>query len=157
MRVPVEKQHVLWLIFALPLILTGCGTTDMSDLKAYVGEVKSRRASRIAPLPDPGVVERFIYRPEGLRNPFVPSEALDRVKDTGKVDNGIQPEIHPPEELERFSLDSLRLVGTLEQNNTIWALIRAGDKSIHRVSKGNYLGKNNGKITSISEDKVELT
>jgi len=158
MRASENKRRTSWyLTLVLPFFLGACGTSDMTDLRTYVDEVKSRRAGRIAPLPDPDAVERFIYRPEGLRNPFVATESVAATeKLPGRV-NGPKPAPHPAEELERFTLDSLKLVGTLEQNNTIWALIRAGDKSIHRVSKGNYMGRNNGKITRISEDRVELT
>lgn len=48
------------------------------------------------------------------------------------------------------------MVGTLEQNDETWALIKTKDGTIHRVSPGNYMGQNDGKITRISEDKIEL-
>jgi type IV pilus assembly protein PilP len=49
------------------------------------------------------------------------------------------------------------MVGTLEQAEVMWALIRAKDKTIYRVKAGNYMGKNHGQITQITESKIELT
>ncbi len=61
------------------------------------------------------------------------------------------------EELEGFSLDALRMVGTLEQLETTWALIQTQDKTIYRVKAGNYVGRNHGQITRISESGIDLT
>jgi type IV pilus assembly protein PilP len=38
----------------------------------------------------------------------------------------------------------------------MWALVRAPDGVIHRVQSGNYMGRNHGKITSISESQMQL-
>ena len=61
------------------------------------------------------------------------------------------------EELENYSLDSLRMVGTLMQVDTMWALVKTKDKTIYRVKAGNYMGRNDGRITRITENKIELT
>ena len=61
------------------------------------------------------------------------------------------------EELESYSLDTLRMVGTLEQEGTIWGLVQTKDGTIHRVKTGNYMGLNYGRIVRISEDKIELS
>jgi type IV pilus assembly protein PilP len=71
---------------------------------------------------------------------------------------GIAPDrLRRREELENYSLDSLKMVGTLEQNETRWALVVAPDGILHRVRVGNYLGKNNGQITLISPEIIQLT
>jgi type IV pilus assembly protein PilP len=72
------------------------------------------------------------------------------------ADNGIRPDSNRRREaLESFDIGELQFVGTLEQEN-IWALVRAPDGVIHRVQAGNYMGRNHGKITSISETKLTL-
>jgi len=48
------------------------------------------------------------------------------------------------------------MVGTLEQSATMWALIKDGEGSIHRVKTGNYMGKNYGKILAITEHQVDI-
>ncbi len=71
--------------------------------------------------------------------------------------SGIRPDVNRPREaLEEYPLDSLRMVGTLEQGGQMWALVRAEDGTIHRVQPGNYVGQNYGRITRITESKIEL-
>jgi Tfp pilus assembly protein PilP len=60
------------------------------------------------------------------------------------------------EELEEFELDSLRMVGTMEDTTDHWGIIVDTDGIVHRVSVGNYMGMNIGKIVNIFEDRIEL-
>ncbi|MCP3871277.1 MAG: pilus assembly protein PilP [Gammaproteobacteria bacterium] len=137
--------------------LAGCVDDDMSDLKRFVEEVKARKQGHIEPLPEIKQIESFFYKPMDRRNPFQKVDQGEEVAE--KVEpSGIAPDPNRRrEELENYSLDSLRMVGTLEQIDTTWALIKTKDKTIYRVKAGNYMGKNYGKITRISEDKIELT
>jgi hypothetical protein len=60
------------------------------------------------------------------------------------------------EPLEEFPLDSLRLVGTLSLRGQQFALIKDPTAVVHRVTLGNYLGQNYGKITTIAESEIAL-
>ncbi len=60
------------------------------------------------------------------------------------------------EPLEKFPLESLKMVGSLEQEEESYALIKAPDNSLHRVKTGGYLGQNFGLISDISESEVNL-
>lgn len=139
-------------------LLTGCGNEDFSDLSRYIFDVKARPKGPIEPLPEIKVVEPFIFKPEGLRDPFKPLEQTEQVEgpDVG-TGSGIRPDTsRRKEELEAFSLDSLRMVGTVVMKSNLWGLIKASDGTIHRVQVGNHVGKNYGKIIRIVEDKIEL-
>ena len=69
----------------------------------------------------------------------------------------IRPDVNRPNEpLEEFPLDALRMVGTITMQQRAFALIRAPDAVVHRVSVGDHLGQNYGKITGISETEVVL-
>ncbi|WP_078121742.1 pilus assembly protein PilP [Thiosocius teredinicola] len=140
----------------VPLLLAGCVNTDKSDLQTYIDDVKSRQASGIEPIPEIKQVVGFVYAAKNRRDPFTPQE--DETAATESVlDTGIRPDPNRrKEELESYSLDSLRMVGTLEQEQATWGLVKTSDGTIHRVATGNYLGLNDGKITRISEDKIEL-
>ncbi len=140
----------------VPLLLAGCVNTDKSDLQTYIDDVKSRPASGIEPIPEIKQVVGFVYAAKNRRDPFTPQE--DETAATESVlDTGIRPDPNRrKEELESYSLDSLRMVGTLEQEQATWGLVKTSDGTIHRVATGNYLGLNDGKITRISEDKIEL-
>lgn len=138
--------------------LQGCSPNDYSDLTTYIAEVKARPKGTIPPLPGIKVIEPFIFKPEGLRDPFSPIEPETTAENIGPGGaGGIKPDlIRQKEELELFSLDTLRMVGTLAMKNDLWGLVRANDGTIHRVRVGNYMGKNFGKIIRITEDRIEL-
>ena len=63
---------------------------------------------------------------------------------------------HNPEELENFELDSLRMVGTLQNPGSLWGIVLDGDGTVHRVTTGSYMGRNYGKVTRIAEDRIEV-
>lgn len=147
-------RHLVTLIAVL--LLAGCMQQDMSDLENYVAEVKSRPAGGISPPPDPAEVETFLYVPAGRRDPFEPQVDPEQEVET-VVDNGLSPDFNRrKEELELYPLDSLRMVGTLEQEGDTWGLVQTKDGTIHRVSRGNYMGQNHGQIVDIAEDQISL-
>ncbi len=138
--------------------LSGCAENDVSDLTQYIAEVKARPKGAIEPLPEIKVIEPFIFKPDGLRNPFRPMEKIMDNDILNMADgNGIRPDnTRRKEELESYPLDSLRMVGTLTINNGLWALVKASDGTIHRVQVGHHMGTNYGKIIRIREDRIEL-
>lgn len=138
------------------LLLSACADRSMHDLKSYVDEVKSRKAGHIEPLPEIKPIETFAYVSEGRRSPF---ESQVQSEDAvGQNVGGLSPDFNRrKEELESYPLDSLRMVGLLEQLGVTWALIQTQERTIHRVKAGNYLGTNHGQITQVNETEVELT
>jgi type IV pilus assembly protein PilP len=146
------------LAFVISVLLTGCGDDGFSDLQQYIKDVKARPKSTIEPLPEVKPVEPFVFKPEGLRDPFKAISETAEAEDTGAaVGDGIKPDTsRRKEELEAFSLDSLRMVGTVVMKANLWGLVKASDKTIYRVQVGNYMGKNYGKIIRILTDKIEL-
>jgi len=51
---------------------------------------------------------------------------------------------------------SLVMVGTLERGGRTWALVRDELDNITRVTSGNYLGRNHGRIVGITEAQIDL-
>ena len=128
---------------------------DMDDLDRYINEVKARPGGRIEPLPEITPYEVFAYVAdvEGLRSPFVP----DTPQAAGPAAGGRRPDPERPAEfLEGFPLDTLRMVGTLDINDTVYGLVQTSDGLIHRVIPGNYMGQNDGRITDISDSEISL-
>jgi type IV pilus assembly protein PilP len=147
------------LVCVLAVVMTGCGQDNFDDLERYIAEVKARPKGTIEPLPEIKAIEPFLFDPEGLRDPF---KLLDKVTESEDFEigtgTGIRPDItRRKEELEFYPLDSLRMVGTVKMDNTLWALIKAADGTIHRVKEGNHMGLNYGKIIRIQEDRIDLT
>jgi len=144
-------------LLLLSMMLAGCMNQDMSDLQQYVQKVKARKEGYIEPLPEIKQVETFSYEAADRRDPFRPVQNEPEVA-RERVDDGIAPDPNRrKEELEAYSLDSLRMVGTLEQAGVMWGLISTKDKTIYRVKVGNYMGQNHGQITRIDETGIELT
>jgi len=143
----------------LILGLTACSDdTTFHDLDQYVVDVAARQRPKINPLPEFTPYETYLYQSSGLRNPFIAPELSDVQSNTGGDNSGIAP--NPDrlrEAMELFPLDSLRMVGTLEQDDVMWALIMAPDDAINRLRLGNYMGQNHGRIIGISEYEIELT
>jgi type IV pilus assembly protein PilP len=147
---PVRRQLAAAAV-ALAVLTAGC-SNDMSDLMTYVDQVKTRPGGRIEPLPQIKPYETHAYSAEDLRSPFQPD--LPQQRSSG---GGPQPDdTRNKEYLEQFPLDSLRMVGTVEQNSQTFGLVRTVDGLVHRVLPGNYLGQNDGRIVSISPSEIAV-
>ena len=154
------RLFLQWLcILTASWLLLACASESTTDLELYVEEVKGQQKTSIEPLPEFEPYESFIYQAADLRDPFTePTFSQPRAATMQASGNGITPDFErPTEPLEEFTLDSLRMVGTLEQYDDTWALINDTDGTIHRVQPGNFAGQNHGKISRITEYKVELT
>ncbi len=141
------------------LVLLSACDKKQDDLSRYIAEVKARPATPIPPIPAVRTYTPYEY--EGLtgRDPFRQSttEGSDEEPVEGPA-TGPRPDLQRTREyLERFELDTLKMVGTFSKELSEWALVRDVDGTVHRVAIGNYLGKNHGKISAISPDEVELS
>ena len=148
-----HQRNILIVALAAVLLapLAGCGG-GTSDLRRELEEKKKRPGSRIDPLPEIKPYEVFNYDPSGLRSPFQPSVAV-----VAPGAGGLRPDAHRNREyLEGFSLDTLKMVGTLHQGGKNYALLQTKDGLIHRVLPGNHVGQNDGKITAITDSKVTV-
>lgn len=160
-RLPRDRRPAalpLAILGAATLVLTGCVNNDMSDLEAYIQQVKSVKSSRIEPLPEIKIAEVFIYEPGNRPNPFKPFlQEESKPEVVARATGGIQPPAnHVREELEYYPLDALRMVGTLEKGDEFWGLVVDPEGAVHRVQTGNYMGRNYGKITDVSEEAITL-
>lgn len=159
MRISNKPPRQLSIIYSAVLILTaGCNDGDVSDLQKYIQDVKLRPKSAVQPLPEAKVVETFIFKPDGVRDPFKPiQKGLDGFDAQAGEGSGIRPDTERrKEELEAYSLDTLRMMGTLVDTKGLWGLVQAKDGTIHSVQVGNHMGQNYGKIIRVQEDKIEL-
>lgn len=151
-----------WLLWAGAVFVGGCASSEMADLQEYVVQVNARPGGQIEPLPEVKPYERYLYQSVGMRDPFsalfeVPEEALATDVDDTKQHALLQEiQNRNREELESFELDSLRMVGTLENPSNFWGIVKDPKGAVHRVSVGNYLGMNFGKVTIVAEDRIEL-
>ncbi len=138
-------------------MLSGC-SDGTSDLETWVADVKAKPQQGVDPLLEVIPYKKFAYTKSDKRDPFDASIFRFKIRQKGpKHSSGLTPDSNRvPEYLESFPLGTLQMVGTMQQESQIWALIKTPDNTIQRVLAGNYLGQNNGKIISVSDDEVEL-
>ena len=151
----VSNIRKLVALSLMALAIGGC-SGDMDDLDEYINTVKARPGGRIDPLPEITPYEVFTYKADidGLRSPFVPDSPQAA---TGMANSGTRPDRERSREfLEQFPLDTLRMVGTLTQGETDYGLVQTSDGLIHRVVPGQYMGQNDGRITTINESEIEM-
>ena len=130
-------------------LLAGCGGRG-SDLDHFIDATKKEAGGRVEPLPEVKPYEAFTYADQDKRSPFVPGGS-------GGANGGVRPDNHRNREyLEQFSLDTLKMVGTLNLGGSSYGLVQTKDGRVHRVIVGEHLGTNDGKITTISPSKIAL-
>lgn len=154
----VRRAAKMALVVMAGLIIAGCSGDQLGDLRNFVEAEKAKPGGRVEPIPEVKPFDSFTYHPAGRKSPFEPwglSSGVTKASNTSK--GGLHPDMNRRREtLESFPLDTLRMVGTLAQKNEVWAIVKAPDGLVYRVKRNNYLGQNHGRITKITEDKVEL-
>ena len=137
-------------------LLSACGEVDkFDDLVDFVENAHKDRRPEIEPLPEIRLYEQFVYSATALPDPFAVLNLLPG--DDGASGSGISPDTNRRQEpLEKFSLDELLLVGSIQRNGEFWAIVRAPDGTVHRITNGNYLGMNFGRVVNVANYRVEL-
>ncbi len=152
-------------------VLAGCAQSDLTEVQRFVDTTKRNTPVRkLDPPPEIKPYTPFTYTAQGDKDPFVVAPFAQE-EELGLTQDGIQQSaanytgIRPDpnrvrEELEKYSLGSLKMMGTFRMGGSsgseLWALILAPDGVVHRVQKNNYLGTNHGKIAGVTEQRVEL-
>lgn len=144
------------IVLASSLLLTGCGS-GMGDLESWVSEVKSRKSRQIEPIPQIKPYEAFAYVAGERRDPFIAIEP-QRETPADAAGAGSRPDFKRAKEtLEEYPLDALRMQGIIRTPRATFALVKAPDGVIHRVSIGAHMGQNYGEIKAITETDISLT
>ena len=129
----------------------------MADLDQFIIETKQSHHGSVEPLPEFPEYQMFTYDSEDARDPFRPKSDSTAGLAAAGSNSGPRPEkTRQREVLESYPVDSLKMVGLLQQKKQTWGLVRDPDGTIHRVQPGNYAGQNHGKITKVSETKIHI-
>ena len=124
---------------------------DPSNLKIWVAEVEKRPPPALEPLPVMQQFETFEYAAQSMRDPF--SNAFSAESSSA----GPRPDPNRRKQpLEEFPLDSLDMVGTIGVGGAQVALVMAPDKVTYRVRTGMYMGQSEGRVTLVSDDRIDL-
>ncbi len=97
----------------------------------------------------------FAYEAGDRRSPFVADAPQRRVSTDPNAVTGPDPN-RPREFLEQFPLDTMHMVGTLADKRASFGLVQTADGLVHRVTVGNHLGQNYGRVISITDSEIRL-
>lgn len=146
----------VFLILAL-LNLCGCNPTPDKAVVEFIKEAKEQK---------PGYVENTLvivqpkvikYDAGSYRDPFESAGTIRTAAELRGKSNFNGPDANRPREpLENFSIDSLKMVGTIERDKNFFALIRAGNGEVHLAKVGDHLGQNSGEIKEITSQSIEI-
>jgi type IV pilus assembly protein PilO len=101
----------------------------------YTGNISVDNIKKIIPQ------QKLITETKHLRSPFDPV---------------LQETQHQKNPLQAFPLSALKMTGILKETNKKWALITAPNGMVYKVTVGDYMGQQAGRITTIDDDGVEL-
>ena len=136
-------------------LLSGCGNGDFDDLKAYMDGVKARPRGTIEPIPKFAPYEPFTYQASALRSPFQPPVKID-LAHRQKGAKQVKPDpTRVKQFLEGFNIEQFEMVGTLANETGKFALMK-GAGGVYRMKVGDYLGRNEGRIVSITDSQVDV-
>jgi type IV pilus assembly protein PilP len=141
-------------VICFSLLTVSACSQDTSDLRTFIAETKSSHVGSVKPIPQFKPYESFSYSAGDLRDPFVANVDLD--DDTTKTSLLNPDSTRPKQPLEAFPLDTLSMVGILEQNDQLWGLIKDPQNVVHRVQVGNYMGQSEGRILEINDSAIFL-
>jgi type IV pilus assembly protein PilP len=149
-----SKQQRSWLLVgALCLMasaLTACSSKD-DELDQFIADTKKEPGGRVEPLPELKPYESYAYESADMRSPFMPGGSGASSSAALRPDSRRNREF-----LEQFSLDTLRMVGTLRLADRTYGLVKTKDGLVHRVLPGNYMGQADGRVTEITPSKISV-
>ena len=129
--------------------LGACSGRD-DDLARFIADTKKEPGGRVEPLPEIKPYQTFVYDDASLRSPFTPASP-------NAANSGVRPDVKRNREfLEQYSLDTMKMVGTMQRDGQTYGLVQTRDGRVHRVLAGNYVGQNDGKIIDISPSKIDV-
>ena len=153
----IKSSFIVLAILMGSLTLSGCGSSaDLPQLDRQLEEIKKRPRGRIEPPPEFKAVPTFAYGAHQKRSPFSPptEQEILEVRDGEQVEPDT---LRTKEYLERFPLDSLRMVGTIARpGEGLQALIADPSGTVTRVRPGSYMGNNYGRVAQVTATKVAL-
>lgn len=143
-------------LFLPVLLLTACGGQE--DMDEYVQQTKARQPIPIEPLPEIKPFSPMAYQHSDQRSPFIEPqpETSSRVDAKTKPDCAQIVASREKEVLERYSLASLSMKGSIGKQGQLWALIRTPDGQAVRVGLNQYMGLDQGRIIKITNTHVDL-
>lgn len=141
----------------LALLLAGCGgSSSHADLRTFMDHTRVQPKGEIEPLPVFASYTHFSYSAMAMRSPFDAPFTLDELEADARASNA-PDENRLREPLESFNFSAFSMRGGLRGADGVqWALVGDGDGGVYRVTLGNYLGRNHGRIVAVTDERVDV-
>jgi len=160
-----EKSKTSVRISSILLILSGLLSMStvavanedlLADLEAFTASIRAQAKPEIEPLPTIQPAESFEYAASETVNPFSEQNVIPKIKASLEIAPVLPDQGRVREPLEYFPLDSLRMSGTLLQEDVMIAVVFAPDQTVHMLRRGDYAGTQLGEVTEITLGEVIL-
>jgi type IV pilus assembly protein PilP len=145
---------------AFCIALGACSGGEHENLRQWMEENSKDLRPNIPKLPEVKPYQPVPYDTQGLLDPFKSNkiEPESKYKQAGKG-SMFQPDYDAREMrnsiLEKYPLESLKMIGYLNVNKRPLAVIQVDDK-VKQVKVGEYIGLDFGMVTQISDSEVKL-
>ena len=142
-------KHKMFYLLIATAVLAGCAGKE-DDIDAFL---KSPGVSptKIEKLPAAKTFPSVQYSRNLIRDPFVAKLVLSPA-------NASEPPVKSADRqpLEMFNLESLVMVGMIKIDGKPYALIKDPESQVHRVTVGQRIGQNYGKVIQVTRNGVQL-
>ncbi len=145
----------------LSMVVAACTGGDHEVLRQWMADNSKDLRGGIPKLPDVMPYQPVPYEVDSSLDPFKAAkiEPDAKNKQTAGKGGALQPDFEARELrnsiMEKYPLESLRMIGFLNVNRKPMALIQV-DNKVKQVSVGDYVGLDFGMITRITEAEVQL-
>lgn len=151
-----RKAKLIGMMVSVAL-LTGCADAELTQLERTLANIRQSPGGQppviAVALPESRTLA-YLYSED--RSPFLPPDAIAQ-DDASRSEGALAPDQQrTPEPLERFSLQELRLVGTMRMAGRQVAMIASPDGNVTSVKEGNYMGTDYGRIAQISAQEIRV-
>ena len=148
-------------VVALCCALGACSSGEHEDLKQWMVENSKDLRGNIPKLPEVKPYEAVPYDVEAMLDPFKANkiEPESKYKQAAGKGSMFQPDFEARELrnslLEKYPIESLKMIGYLNVNKQPIAVIQVEDK-VKQVKVGEYIGLDFGMVTQISDSEIVL-
>jgi len=145
------------LVFACALLLSGCGDSDVREVRDWMAQVQKDTKPSVKPLAPPKEFVPFAYEARDAVDPFSAQKLLVELAKAAETSNNPnRPDMNRPKELlESYPLDTMKMVGSLQKSGIVYALLQI-DKNVYQVKSGMRLGQNFGLVTRVTESAIDI-
>lgn len=153
-----------WGMLVVIAALAACGQEDHDELKRWMAENTRDLRGKVPKLPEMKPYVAVPYDAESVVDPFKPARIDPESKANASAGQAgkFQPDFaarekrkKAPATLEKYPLESMRMIGSMNINRQPMAIVQVEDK-VQQVRVGDYLGLDFGMVTKITDTEIQL-